>query len=187
MLAQLLGPAPIILYDLEYTAWPGSMVRAWSHSWEHREVVQIAALRFDPQRKVSTASLDVLVMPRQNPSLSTYFQELTGITQPRLDANGLPFAEGYQRWSAFVGDATAYSWGPDWEVLHETAALNDQQLDAMPRVVDLTKVFAEAQIDVKGISSGRLANHFGSDRVFREHCALQDCESLAEALRILLR
>ena len=35
----------IVVCDLEYTAWAGSLQRGWSDPGEHREIVQIAAIR----------------------------------------------------------------------------------------------------------------------------------------------
>ena len=37
----------IVVFDLEYTAWEGSMGRCWSEDWEHREIVQIGAVLVD--------------------------------------------------------------------------------------------------------------------------------------------
>src|SRR5882762_1688961 len=63
----------VVVYDLEYTAWEGSQARGWSGPGEHREVVQIGAVRLDPHRGwAETASLARLVRPRINPRLSAY-------------------------------------------------------------------------------------------------------------------
>jgi len=37
----------IIIFDTEYTAWEGAKERNWSGSGEHREIVQIAAVKID--------------------------------------------------------------------------------------------------------------------------------------------
>ena len=34
-----------VLYDTEYTSWEGSLQRGWSRPDEHRELVQLSAIR----------------------------------------------------------------------------------------------------------------------------------------------
>ena len=34
-----------VLFDLEFTAWEGSLERGWSEPWEAREIIQIGAVR----------------------------------------------------------------------------------------------------------------------------------------------
>ena len=37
----------VVVFDLEWTAWEGSIQRGWSEDWEHREIVQIGAVLVD--------------------------------------------------------------------------------------------------------------------------------------------
>ena len=63
----------IILFDIEYTAWEGSKARKWSEPWEHREIIQIAAIKMAfGEEVVETGCLDCLVKPKRNPLLSPY-------------------------------------------------------------------------------------------------------------------
>ena len=58
----------IILFDFEYTAWEGSWARKWSEPWEHREIIQIAAVRVVIDGAVTEqGSFDCLVRPKRNP------------------------------------------------------------------------------------------------------------------------
>ena len=72
-----------VAVDLKYTSWEGSLERGWSRPHEHREVVQIGAVRLDAGNGFAEVdALDVLVRPQRNPVLSEYFVALTGITMP---------------------------------------------------------------------------------------------------------
>ena len=67
-----------VVFDLEFTAWEGSMANRWSRPGEFTELVQIGAVRVDARTFAVEAEMDVLVKPRLNPVLSEYFVQLTG-------------------------------------------------------------------------------------------------------------
>ena len=76
----------LILLDTEYTAWEGSLARDWGEDWEHREIIQLAALKAE-LRGGSLQRLEEFnefVRPAVNPELSDYISGLTGITQSML-------------------------------------------------------------------------------------------------------
>ncbi|MDP6451614.1 MAG: exonuclease domain-containing protein, partial [Lentisphaeria bacterium] len=83
----------VIIFDTEYTSWEGSLQRGWSEPWEHRELVQIAAVR-----TVETAAgfeavdtLDLVVQPQVNREVSDYFVALTGLDRERIAVEGVSF------------------------------------------------------------------------------------------------
>ena len=43
-------PDTFIIFDTEFTAWEGSMQRGWSGQNEHREIVQISAIRIKKKK-----------------------------------------------------------------------------------------------------------------------------------------
>ena len=78
-----LGDARIlVVYDLEFTSWPGFLEVGFKAPGKYPEIVEIGALRVD--RRHGYRELDAFacyVRPRINPDLSGYFTRLTGITQ----------------------------------------------------------------------------------------------------------
>jgi inhibitor of KinA sporulation pathway (predicted exonuclease) len=174
----------LALFDLEFTAWEGSMARAWSLPHEHREIVQIGAVRLDAESLEELATLDLLVVPRINPNLSDYFVDLTGITHEAVAAHGRDFALAYQEFLGFVGDAPAGCFGRDDRVLMENLALyglND--LPRPPRAIDLKAWIVAQGVDLTGIHSGMIAEQLGLTFSGRIHNALDDARSLASAVR----
>lgn len=113
----------VVIFDLEITAWEGSLARGWSGPGEFMEVVQIGAVKLDAA--VSMAELDcfdVLVQPVKNPVLSDYFTNLTGITNADLEERGLDFGVALTDFADFVGDAgMVISNGDDWSELEQNA------------------------------------------------------------------
>ena len=85
----------VVIFDTEYTSWEGSVQRGWSEPWEHRELVQLAAVR-----TVETAAglevvdaLELIVQPQVNREVSDYFVALTGLDRERIAAEGISFQQ----------------------------------------------------------------------------------------------
>lgn len=167
-----------IVYDLEYTAWEGSRERAWSGPGEHREIVQIGAVRVDAQFR-EQGSLDLLVAPRINPRLSDYFTRLTGITQERLK-DGLSTADALARLDAFATGLDLLANGSDAEIIAENCRLAGCDAPFLPRCRDVHPQLAAAS-GKPGIMSSELAGVFGLARG-RGHDALDDARAVAGAL-----
>ena len=64
----------IVVFDLEFTSWKGSLQRNWSKNGEHREIVQIGAVMIDLESNFKIINqFNCLVKPTINPYLSDYF------------------------------------------------------------------------------------------------------------------
>ena len=112
----------IVITDTEYTTWPGALERGWTGPGEHREIVQIAAIRVD-DAFAETAALDLLAVPLFNPQLSPLFTELTGISQDDVSGRGLPFPEALSRFAAFCGAGPVVCMNADEAVFRENCSL----------------------------------------------------------------
>jgi inhibitor of KinA sporulation pathway (predicted exonuclease) len=91
-----------VVFDLEFTAWQGSVAHRWSRPGEFTELAQIGAVKVDVRSLNVIDEMNVLVRPRINPVLSDYFVELTGITNDAMTAHGVDFVEAYDRFVQFV-------------------------------------------------------------------------------------
>jgi len=78
-----------IVFDTEFTSWEGSQENNWSKKGEHRELVQIGAYKIHNGEIIET--LNLFIKPRINPLLSKYFIDLTGITNKKINKDGLNF------------------------------------------------------------------------------------------------
>lgn len=181
----------ILLYDTEYTAWEGSQARRWSEPWEHREIIQIAALRVCLEDGMeSEASFARFVRPRHNPILSEYIRELTGITQADVDGEGVPFAEAFGDFTEFCeqGQYALFSWGDDPGVLRENCQLSGIPFPEFSRGLhDIRDVMASAGIDTSRYTSGTVWQALDLEVDLAAHDALNDVHNLLTALRELLR
>ena len=120
-----------VLFDTEFTAWEGSKVRKWSLEWEHRELIQLAAVRlkFDAGQAHITATFNEVICPKINPDLSDYIVELTGITQGIVDEMGVDYLSAINLFYEFChqGSLKTFSWGEDMGVLVENCILNNME------------------------------------------------------------
>jgi DNA polymerase III epsilon subunit-like protein len=176
-----------IVFDLEFTAWPGSMEHHWLRPGEFREVVQIGAVKLDTGTLAETGSADILAKPRLNPVLSPYFETLTGVTNARLARDGLDFAEAYRAFLSFAGDAPLVAFGRDDLVLIANLKLYGLNGEPpLPPHINIVPWLRRAGIDTRGLHACDIAKAAGAAFEGRLHDALDDARSVAEGIRALV-
>ena len=179
------------IMDLEWTSWEGAHQRKWSGPGEAREIVQIGAIKVkDDETLTETDTLDVLVTPRINPGLSDYFIRLTGITQERLDADGIGYPDALEALRAFLGEIQkVYSMGSDYRVIERNCGLNSIEFpfdEAMfVNARELLKPIVGEEIATS--DSSQLPAAMGFEPPGAAHQGLGDCRCIAETFRILRR
>src|SRR5437868_7947304 len=102
-----------VVFDLEFTAWQGSVAHRWSRPGEFTELVQIGAVKVDLPSLNVVDEMNVLVRPRINPVLSDYLVELTGITNEAMATSGVDFADAYDTFLRFVDGGVIAAFGRD--------------------------------------------------------------------------
>jgi len=177
----------IVIFDTEFTAWQGSKERNWSLDWEHREIIQIAAVKVVLSQTGAqvVSSFNTLVKPLINPDLSDYIMQLTGIEQHVLDDMGVDYQAALQQLYAFCSQGTlpCYSWGNDKNILIDNCLLNGIQMpDFSADFYNLHAMARKVNIDGAHLCSGELASHLGLDLQGHIHNALYDVRSIALAL-----
>ena len=176
----------VVVFDLEYTAWEGSWERGWSRPCEHREIVQIGAVRLSPDL-TETVALECLVRPTVNPVLSDYFVALTGIRNADLDAAGIELGAALAELERLAApDALLLSNGADGAVVDESCALSDTE-SPIPAarfvcIADLLRMSLGAP---ETIASSDLPAAVGAAMPGRAHTALADARAIALTLRTL--
>ena len=176
----------IVVWDTEFTAWPGSQERSWTGPGEHRELVQIGAVALDATAGFAEiATFERIVRPKINPRLSQYFIDLTGITPQRVDGEGVPFPRALDDFAAFakrwIGQVGAF--GRDDVVLSENCALHGIALPiALGRFQDLRPAL-EAAIGRTGMMSSELPRFVGLPVPEQAHDALGDARAIASVIR----
>ncbi|MEK7181400.1 MAG: 3'-5' exonuclease [Patescibacteria group bacterium] len=181
-------PKTFVLFDLEYTAWEKSYERNWSGENEHREIIQIGAIRVSGQDLREETHLLDYVKPTRNPLLSDFITSLTNITQADIDTRGISFKETLIRLGDFVGDFPAYCWGRDIEVLEENCRLVGCAIPSFFSQMENLKPLLAPRlksigIDTKHYTSGTLISAFiGEQESRRAHDALNDMRNFRDAL-----
>ena len=112
-----------ILFDTEFTAWKNSKKNNWSKSGEYRELIQIAAFKINNGKLVET--LNIYIKPNINKKLSNFITKLTGITNNKLNKDGVTFKTAIKKFYDFSKYHTLYSYGNDYDVIKENLLLNN--------------------------------------------------------------
>jgi inhibitor of KinA sporulation pathway (predicted exonuclease) len=177
----------LIIFDTEFTAWEGSKERSWSESWEHRELIQLAAAKLTLKKDgvELLESFNELVKPTVNPILSDYIAELTGISQGMVDDMGVDFSSAINAFYQFCeqGELACFAWGNDGKILTENCFLNRLEMpDFSAGFFNLNQLARNAKIDGAHLCSGELASHLGLELNGHVHNALYDVRSISLAL-----
>jgi inhibitor of KinA sporulation pathway (predicted exonuclease) len=181
----------VVVFDLEYTAWDGSLQSGWSRPGEHREIVAFGAVKLNNIISLpETDSFFCLVYPKINPRLSDYFTALTGIAQSDLDCQGLSLAEALQRFKDFIGSnsVVALSNGGDDDVIRENCILQGLEFHFSDQLFrNVRPIFAAATgLSDVGVDSCRLSAIFNLPESYRAHDPLDDARAIAGAIRSLI-
>lgn len=182
---QIRAPFAVV-FDLEFTAWEGSMARRWLRPGEYMEIIQIGAVKVDAQF-APLANFDMLVRPRLNTELSAYIETLTGITNDALRADGVDIAIAYCAFVNFVGGVPVLAFGRDDLVLLDNLRLYGlRDLPPLPSYANVTPWLAEQGIDMRGLHACDVGPKIGVPFEGHRHNALADAQSVAAGIRALI-
>ena len=118
-------PSYFIIFDTEYTSWKGSQERNWNGKNEYKEIVQISGFKINKKKSHLEIidKIDIIVKPKINPLLSEYFINLTGITQKKVEKEGIQIEKANEIFYNFCKnnnqEIPLYSYGNDFKILEE--------------------------------------------------------------------
>lgn len=178
-----------IIYDTEFTAWPGSQERNWNLPNEHRELVAIGALKIKKENNkyIIDNSLKILFVPRINNILSDYFVNLTSITNNEINKYGYDYQNGMKLFLDFCGNLNRYSYGNDYHIFEENYELyklvNNLNKN---KFKDIRPYFNNFNINTNNYTSGSIYKHF-KIKIDNEqiHDPLFDCLSIFKTIKYL--
>lgn len=160
-------------------------MRNWSVPGEHRELVQIGAIRVDTETLYEIDSFDIFVKPSINPILSDFFVTLTGITQEKINTEGVDFTVAWKNFTEWRDGAPAYSFGNDEEVIKENCTLCNMSYNQEGQFHDICVVFENNGISTKQYHSSTIVRAFGKEPVRPVHNALNDARCILDGLVLL--
>ena len=190
MIDYLFTKDKVVIFDLEFTSWPGSNERNWSLPEEDREVIQIGATKIEMTGNMREIdSFQIIVRPLKNPILSEYIIDLTSITQERIEREGVLFPLALSRFINFIGKLPIgiCSNGGDEEVIEENCQIHAIAFPFIfAKAVNLKYYFSNIlSISQRDCISGKLPELFGLNSHEKLHDALGDARSISQALRYL--
>ena len=175
-----------VVFDLEFTAWEGSMAARWSRPGEFTELVQIGAVKLDAATFAEKAAIDLLARPRLNPVLSDYFVALTGITNDEMTARGMDFVQAYEAFRQFAGGAPIFAFGRDDLIFETNLKLYGLTLEPLPPYTNIVPWLIENGIDPKGRNACDVGPLAGVAFAGQKHNAVDDSRSVASGIQALV-
>jgi inhibitor of KinA sporulation pathway (predicted exonuclease) len=176
-----------VVFDLEFTAWEGSVAARWSRPGEFTELVQIGALKVDAASFAVEKEMDLLVKPRINPMLSDYLVQLTGIANDELAARGVDFVAAYDAFLDFAGGAPVVAFGRDDLIFETNLRLYGLRgMRALPPYVNVVPWLIANGVDPKGRNACDVGPLCGAAFEGRKHNALADAHSVLSGIRALV-
>jgi inhibitor of KinA sporulation pathway (predicted exonuclease) len=175
----------IVIFDTEYTSWEGCLKNGWDKNKnQHMEIIQISALKIDLDSMELIDKIDLLVKTSLNKKLSPYIQDLTGISQLKMETSGLELANALNVFNSWLGKDKAFSYGSDISVILENCKLvNLNKILNVNQFDDIREIFKKHGIPVEKYTSGELYRYFNLNLSGHVHNALFDCHSLFESLK----
>jgi inhibitor of KinA sporulation pathway (predicted exonuclease) len=176
-----------VVFDLEFTAWPGSLETKWGRPGEFREVVQIGAVRLSPRTLKPVDEFEILVIPRLNPVLSEFLVQLTGITNEALSGRGVDFVTAFRAFLEFAGDSHIWAHGRDDLVLESNLRLYGWHLQlGVPPYSNAVDWFLQHGVDLRGKHACDVPEAAGVPFIGRQHNALDDARGVASAIAAMI-
>jgi inhibitor of KinA sporulation pathway (predicted exonuclease) len=176
-----------IVFDLEFTAWEGSVAHRWSRPGEFTEVVQIGAFKVDARSLEPRGQVDLLVRPRLNPVLSDYLVGLTGITNAEVAARGVDFAGAYEDFVRFADGGPVAAYGRDDLVLDTNIRLYGlRNAPPVPHYINIIPWLIEHGVDPRGRNACDVGPLAGVPFEGRRHNALDDARGVLAGMRALV-
>ncbi len=179
----------LVIYDTEWTSWPGFMESGWKQPGRHPEIIQIGAVKLNVENDFEEIdAFQCFIKPRINPTLSEYIIELTGISQKVIDERGIPFEDALNDFVTFLGNeiAALMSFGKDRTMVEKNCELNNLTFPSIFHKEQNLRLSLENLGLIKpGAFSSDLPTIFGLTSNDRAHNALGDARAQALAIRHL--
>lgn len=183
------GLTEFVIFDSEYTAWPGSLESGWTRPGEIREMFQWGLLRVKREcqgQPREEAATEIIIKTVIVPQLPEYSISLTGVPQLRVDTEGIPFFAALEKMYQFSrsGELPILSYGGDRHVLADNCAM----LAVTPPTfaagfLDIRPLLHRTDPRTCALSSGQLHTLAPEDSLEgRIHDALHDVRSVCAYL-----
>jgi inhibitor of KinA sporulation pathway (predicted exonuclease) len=176
-----------VVFDLEFTAWEGSMITRWTRPKELTEVVQIGAVKLDAESLKEVGEFQMLVQPRVNPVLSDYLVQLTGISNAMLKERAVDFITAYRAFLEFADGANTYAFGRDDLIFVDNLKYYAWTTLPVLPYANAIPWFRDNGVELKGKHACDVAELCGAPFEGHKHSALADAKGVAAGYVALIK
>ena len=172
------------ILDLEYTAWKGSLNRNWSLSYERRQIIQLASLKFTNFKNQKQKKINKFFY---NNKLTNYFQILTKINQKFINDYGKNINDEMFDINNFFKDVKyIYCIGHDKKILELNEEYINKKFTFKDKIIDIKPYLAEKlKVSENKIISSQLPKLLNIKNNYIPHNALEDVKCVFDSLKYL--
>ncbi|MBI5456581.1 hypothetical protein HY969_02475 [Candidatus Kaiserbacteria bacterium] len=179
-------PPVCIFLDLEY-CYPGMGEGAGRPTAaDQRQIVQIAAIKYDTIECKELGALDLLVKPLFTPRVPIFFEKLTGISQVDIDARGIDLVNALKHLEQFCEGISIVTFNQDWYVIGQNYGYLELP-NPFSEFIRVKALLPGWGVDPDKYSSGTLHQAVGITMDGHVHNALHDVRSMSLAVSVLSR
>lgn len=176
-----------IYIDLEYMY--SGMTRESGRPTEsdQREILQIAAIKYDIVLGKEISHFDMLVLPVFSTEIPSFFTELTGITKEQIQERGVTFPQAIKDFCVFSKGYDIWTFDKDWDVIRQNCEFHNISFPfAMNPFARVKEKLVAWSIDAEKYTSGTLykAAKIAPPTTGQTHNALFDVRSMASSVHI---
>lgn len=151
------------------------------------------------QMLVEVARIQNYVKPKDNPILTSYCTELTGITQEKVDA-GLPFREAFQKhyeWlkkevpEGYLENTIVVTWG-NWDLkIMLPRDCTRHSIHYYPelylRYINIKQSFQQHFKNRRQLGMDGMLKHLGLELEGKHHSGIDDCHNIGRIFRAMIQ
>lgn len=179
------------IIDLEFTSWKDSLKRNWSLEWEKKEIINIGAIKFNKKFENKIVEKSLFFKPKKN-KLSTYFQNLTSISQSKINSSNFLNDKDLIKINFFFKNTEfIFSNGIDKMILIEDLKdkkINYKKYSFLDKIINIKPLIARLlNIHENEAISSDLPKLVGINRgkSLKKHLAVDDAKAIFFCLRHL--
>lgn len=175
----------MIIWDTEFTSWKGCHENGWDEeNGQYKELIQIGCCKIENNNYSLIDTKDIIVKPRINDNLSDYIIELTGISQSKVDTQGVDFIDAIRKFRKFSEGHIRYSWENDLSILRYNKNIYESNIELEENMYrDVREIFSKIGVPTENYNSGSIYKYYDIDAKINDHDAVEDSLSMVLSLQ----
>ena len=179
----------ITIIDLEWNSWKfnyniGYKLSENREKWQHKDLLQIGAINFNPKTYEIKGKLNILIKPKFNPKLNYYIVTLLNLNAQYFKRHAISFKRAHERLINFTKNSSFIICNGDDGLIYKKNLEYNKIKDLRINFLNIRNVLKKKYtINEKNISSPNLHNLIKKNESYRPHNPIDDAMSILSFLK----